>query len=445
MEPKHFTRVGADVVYPLLLVAAVLIPSAWARVQLDGTGADMSTHLGGEHRCIAEALAQGRGFSDPFGARTGPTAWMSPVFPALMAAVLMAFGSIEAVAAAVVTLQNVVLIYMGFIVLRFASGPSSPKGSPIVALAAYFMIVGYDYFYYFSLTHDHVMVGLWICLFVDFADRLWGRPPRLGAVALWGLAGGLSALTAPVLGPVWAALTMLLSAAAKRIWWIAASSLIACAVVAPWLARNAIVFHRLIPVKSNLAFELYQSQCLERDGVLRFATSASHPYRNLAGNERELYRQEGEIQYLDQKRRAFLRSVREGPASYLRRVGNRLAAATLVFDTYFGDAAPVVFAQRLIHPLPFAGLLLTLMAPGWRTDKRKIACIVIYIAYMLPYIVVSYYIRYVVALDIVKILFCLWGWQVVSARVLAWRRPGPIGPTRCGLSQSGSRTGPTIG
>ncbi len=41
---------------------------------------------------VAAALAQGRGFSDPFDGGTGPTAWVSP-FPAWVeAAVFLAFG-----------------------------------------------------------------------------------------------------------------------------------------------------------------------------------------------------------------------------------------------------------------------------------------------------------------------------------------------------------------
>src|SRR5690348_4535505 len=38
-------------------------------------------HLGGEYFNIAQAIVDGRGFADPFGERTGPTAWMPPLFP----------------------------------------------------------------------------------------------------------------------------------------------------------------------------------------------------------------------------------------------------------------------------------------------------------------------------------------------------------------------------
>ncbi len=91
----------------------------------------------------------------------------------------------------------------------------------------------------------------------------------------------------------------------------------------------------------------------------------------------------------------------------------------------FHDEGAADVARRLFHPLPFVGLLLTLTVPGWSRDKRKIACVVIYSTYLLPYVLVSYYIRYVVPIDIVKILFCLWGWQAVFLRFSSWGRPGP--------------------
>jgi hypothetical protein len=436
---------GGEIWYQVAVVAGVMFASAWAQMAPAGKWVDMSTHLGGEYRCIAEALADGRGFSDPFGIPTGPTAWMPPVLPALMAVMLTSFGSIDAVAAAVITLQNVVLIYMGYIVLGFASGPGTPRGSRLVAIAAYAMIVAYNYFYYFSFTHDHVLVGLWICLFVDLTDRLWGKPPRPFTIALWAVAGGLSALTSPVLGLVWAALTVMLAVAARRVRWFVAPCAITCLLVAPWVARNAVIFHRFIPVKSNLAFELYQSQCLEKDGVLRFATFVTHPFRNIEGGERQLYMQQGEMEYLNRKRRAFLESVRKDPGSYARRVANRLVAATVAFDTYFGDAPVVVLAQRIVHPLPFAGLILTLSAHGWSRDRRKITCLVIYIVYMLPYVMVSYYSRYVVPLDIVKTLFCVWGWQAVRSCVPARFRAVKTASTRCAPPRPTNCAGQTTG
>src|SRR2546423_1779861 len=53
---------------------------------------DNNFSLGWEMGRIGAALASGRGFSDPFGPRTGPTAWEPPIYPHLIAGVFHVFG-----------------------------------------------------------------------------------------------------------------------------------------------------------------------------------------------------------------------------------------------------------------------------------------------------------------------------------------------------------------
>src|SRR5215467_14280010 len=46
----------------------------------------------GETGRIARSLVQGHGFSSPQQADTGPTAWMTPLYPLLLAGVFKVFG-----------------------------------------------------------------------------------------------------------------------------------------------------------------------------------------------------------------------------------------------------------------------------------------------------------------------------------------------------------------
>ena len=41
---------------------------------------------------VAQSLAMGKGFSSPFGKETGPTAWLTPVYPLLVAGIFGVFG-----------------------------------------------------------------------------------------------------------------------------------------------------------------------------------------------------------------------------------------------------------------------------------------------------------------------------------------------------------------
>ena len=71
-----------------------------------GFNANDNTLLGAEYLNIGLALAQGQGFSNPFGAATGPTAWMPPLYPFLLAVLILLFGNLLFVTAAVVLLKN---------------------------------------------------------------------------------------------------------------------------------------------------------------------------------------------------------------------------------------------------------------------------------------------------------------------------------------------------
>ena len=53
---------------------------------------DNNFGFGWEMGRIGASLASGRGFSDPFGPPTGPTAWEPPLYPYLIAAVFQVFG-----------------------------------------------------------------------------------------------------------------------------------------------------------------------------------------------------------------------------------------------------------------------------------------------------------------------------------------------------------------
>src|SRR5262245_52048278 len=49
-------------------------------------------NLGWETGSIAYSVATGQGFSSPFHGNTGPTAWVAPLYPYLVAGVFKVFG-----------------------------------------------------------------------------------------------------------------------------------------------------------------------------------------------------------------------------------------------------------------------------------------------------------------------------------------------------------------
>src|SRR5258705_2144982 len=67
---------------------------------------DNNFSFGWEMGRIGAALASGRGFSDPFGPPTGPTAWEPPLYPHLIAGVFQVFGVYSKVSAFVLLTIN---------------------------------------------------------------------------------------------------------------------------------------------------------------------------------------------------------------------------------------------------------------------------------------------------------------------------------------------------
>ena len=67
---------------------------------------DNNFSFGWEMGSIGASLASGRGFSDQFGFRSGPTAWEPPLYPYLIAGVFQIFGMFSRASAFVLLAIN---------------------------------------------------------------------------------------------------------------------------------------------------------------------------------------------------------------------------------------------------------------------------------------------------------------------------------------------------
>ncbi|HEX4589007.1 MAG TPA: hypothetical protein VH120_03700 [Gemmataceae bacterium] len=435
MDPSMVTIVPADsattrrsssVRLPMIVVAAaVAAMSLYANSTLllgipidrhhlppfDGTNQNDIGHLGAEYNRIAVALVDGRGFADPFPARTGPTAWMPPVFSWLLAAIRWdAGGDREKITIAVVVLQDLALIATGWLVIGVARRTTSK-----VWLATVLFLGGLIFYFRtcFQFTHDWWVVLA--ALDVLLTGLVWWQPLQLSwrSAAGWGVVGGLLALTSPAVGFVWGLFAIAEARRPARRLFAANAILAAGLTVSPWVVRNYLVFGRFIPVKSNLAFELYQSQCVQEGGVLHDPIWAYHPN---AGHNAALaeYARLGETAFMDRKWRQFADAVRANPTDFLNRLWNRFVEATLVYvpfsptDEYRRPWQ--VWCARLVFPLPFACLIgLLCMARFDPPGRIRWVLIGTYLAYLMPYVLVSYYERYKVPLLGVEVLLLTWG------------------------------------
>ncbi len=163
---------------------------------------------------IARSIVQGQGFSSPLFAETGPTAWMSPVYPYIVAGVFKVFGVYTTASAVVLLSLNALTSALTCIPIFFIARRTFGKRA---AKWAGWGWVFFPYAVYFPVERiwETWLATLLLSLLFLFALHLEDRPERrsirsgawLGKLDAFGLLAGLAALTSPAIVsvlPFWA-------------------------------------------------------------------------------------------------------------------------------------------------------------------------------------------------------------------------------------------------
>ncbi len=372
---------------------------------------DASGHLGAEHNQIAIAIYHGHGFSNPFRVRTGPTSWMPPVLPYLMAGLYWIGRGSESFVIHCMLLANAVAVLISSgIVLRQARKMQ-------MVVVGYIVLIGgltANFHQLFQSTSDTALLMLVVNLLwlgiVNLKDRMCRFPP---AVA-WGLFGSFCALCSPVVGGVWAVLTSIkLLPHKKNLVPFAIAAAMSILVVAPWTIRNRILLGAWVPIKSNGLYELWQSQCLDNEGVLDSRTLFDQPYSGYS-TQRKRYEELGEIAFIEEKGEIAKRSIYDNPSEFATRIANRWAAACIYY-TVMGPAGELpgggwpIFWKRIVFPLPAISVFVILAMRRMPFEAELWSAIAIWFFTLLPYILISYYDRYSTPLVGMKMLIVIFG------------------------------------
>jgi hypothetical protein len=389
-----------------------------------GVNRNMNWELGHEYFNIARSVAAGEGFAHPFPGRTGPTAWMPPVLPVILGALWwLCGGNRVAVLVIVLVVQALALIVTGWMTLAIAR-QSTQRVRPGVVAGIFIAALLCNFRDCFQANADRWITLLALDLLL--AGLIWSRPLQsCSRAACWGLFGGLIALTSPVAGFTWGMLSVAIGLRERAWMRLMVMVLVATATLTPWTIRNYLVFGRWIPLKSNLAYELYQSHCLQADGILQGRTLGLHPSQRTSRERRE-YETLGEAAYLERKADQFRAAVVADPVDLLDRIAARFMGATLWYVPM--DRSPaesrswLTWGQRLTHPLPFLSLFgLVLIGVRARLPGVVWTAIAIYLLYLTPYICTSYYGRYAFPLLAPKVLLIVWACDQASSRMSRWR------------------------
>jgi len=263
---------------------------------------------------IARSIASGHGFGSPF-APTGASALLPPVYSYLLAGIFKLFGiETKASVLAALSLNSVFSALTCIPVFLLAR---RAFGDRVASWAGWgWAFSPYGIYYGADWAWSTCLVTLELaCLFL-FAWRLEDSS-RTRDWILFGLLGGLAALTEPVtlsVVPLLGLWTVYRRFRTNVPWKMPmlGAALAALAVMSPWIIRNYELFHRFIPVRSGFGLELY----IGNNGYSqRWVNSALHP--NHSDAELSEYERLGEVAYMQHKSEQAKAYIRAHPRWFL--------------------------------------------------------------------------------------------------------------------------------
>lgn len=369
---------------------------------------------------IARSIASGHGFGSPF-AETGASALLPPVYSYLLAGIFKIFG-IETKASVLAALSlnslfSALTCIPVFLLARQAFGDRVAKWAGWGwAFSPYGVYYGADW------AWSTCLVTLELAWLFFFAWRL-ENSSRTRDWILFGLFGGFSALTEPVIlsvVPLLALYTVYRRYRLKRAWFLpmTAAALSALAIMSPWLVRNYELFHRFIPVRSGFGLELY----IGNNGYSeRWVNSSLHPNHNDA--ELSEYERDGEIAYMNHKRQQATTYIRLHPGWFLWMTGRR---ALYMWTGFWSFDHAYLKEEPLDPPNIFLDTTMTILGLFglWRVFKRDsplgMRFAIVLLVFPLPYYIShpeTYYFRPVDPLIVVL--------AAVTIAGAAWSRGKP--------------------
>ena len=329
-------RIPARVFWTALMVRLLYMTIAHTyRIRL----AEDHFQFGWEAARIARELVTGFGYSDPFSnaylAHSGPTAWLPPLYPLLIAGVFKVFGIYTLKSAWVLLAINCVFsaataVAVWEIGIRCFNARVALWGAWLWALYPAAMQYAVRWIWEMTLT---TMLFTWVLVLalrmreVGGGDgnaggqESAGRGRRLRQWCWFGLMWGLIALSnstllifLPVCG-IWILMGSWHRPARQRrgaVQGAVLAGVIFLLCIAPWTWRNWTAFHALIPLRGNLGAEMYLGNGPNSTGLLM---EYDHPFQ--APEQLSQYAAMGEVRYAAMRGAMAKQFIAEHPAHYV--------------------------------------------------------------------------------------------------------------------------------
>lgn len=271
---------------------------------------------------MARAIVLGQGIANPLYTDTGPTAWLTPVYPVILAVVFKVCGVYTKTSALVILSLNALTSALNCVPIFFIARKSFGGRVGIWSGWAWAF---FPYAIYFPVeriwsTWLSTLLLSFLFLIVLYLEGSSSIGAWVGYGLLWGLAG----LTEPAVLSVlpflslWACYRLRLRG--KK--WFApatASALAFFALVAPWFARNYRLFHEFIPFRDTMGLEMMIGNSGDS---FHWRPAEVGPWHNEA-DWAELQRV-GEMKYMAEKKRQAMEFIKGHPAWFVRQTVRRI-------------------------------------------------------------------------------------------------------------------------
>jgi 4-amino-4-deoxy-L-arabinose transferase-like glycosyltransferase len=328
-----FRILGASL--PVILVVAVLgrVGYAWLQMVRISPEVLRAVPFLYEPGNIGYSIALGHGFGSPFRAETGPTAWVAPVYPYIVAGFFKLFGTYDFRAFLGCIALNIFCSALACVPIYFAG--KRVGGMRVGAGAAWLwaifpnaIIIPFQWIWDTSISTLLAATILWAT--IELAESR-----RVRNWCAYGLLWGFTLMTNPTLSSL---LPFLFGWLIYRAWkeqreWVRNVAISAAVIVAcclPWTIRNFLVFHAFAPTRTALGMQLWlgnNEHYSDRWAVWK------DPLDNQ--DEREKYVAMGEIAYMAEKRDEAIEFMVTHPRREAHMIFRRFIA------TWTGSATPV--------------------------------------------------------------------------------------------------------
>lgn len=271
---------------------------------------------GFETFALAESIVNHHSFSDPFEALpTGPSAHMGPLFPAYLALIIRVFGEGSRAVGVLMWAASLTLALQLMMLPLLAKHLGLGFWTGILAGAAW-LAAGIPP----ALSSEATLASLLVVAAAYLMGRCFARETSGKHLFIWAFVWAALLLLHPVTVVVLAFWLLLLHFRSRRSTrQKIALGLLPILLVAPWIGRNLLVFHKLFFIRDNLGLELAVSNnsCASFRFDVNVETDCfglSHP--NLNYEEALKVRQLGEIEYNRLRLQEALAWIRANPGAF---------------------------------------------------------------------------------------------------------------------------------